>query len=86
MQKVRLYTKNMCPYCESAKRLFKTLGVAYEEENLENKPEERMRLSEAAGGWRTMPMIWVGDEFIGGFNDVEALHKRGEFLPKIERA
>lgn len=86
MQKVRLYTKNMCPYCDAAKRLFQKLEIAYVEENLESKPDERARLSTAAGGWRTMPMIWVGEEFIGGFNDVEALHKRGELLPKVQRS
>lgn len=84
MQPVKLYTKNHCPYCESAKRLFQKLSVTYEEKNLENDPLERQRLSAAAGGYRTMPMIWIGEEFIGGFSEVDALHRRGELLPKIQ--
>lgn len=83
MQNIRLYTKDYCPYCDAAKRLFKNLKLTYEEINLENNPEERARLSAAAGGWRTMPMIWVGDEFLGGFQDIQALHERGQFLPKV---
>lgn len=86
MQKVKLYTKNMCPYCDAAKRLFKSQNISYEETNLEREPEERERLSAKAGGWRTMPMIWIGEQFIGGFDDVQALHQRGELLSKIQQA
>lgn len=84
MQPVKLYTKNMCPYCDAAKRLFKKLEISYDEVNLEKDPEERMRLSEKAGGWRTMPMIWIGEQFIGGFDDLQALHQRGELLSKLQ--
>jgi glutaredoxin 3 len=40
-------------------------------------------LSEANGGWRTVPMIFIGDKFMGGFMDVKAVHDRGELLPLI---
>jgi glutaredoxin 3 len=84
MATIRLYTKNHCPYCDSAKRLFKRLGLEYVEENLESNPTKRQELSQRAGGYRTMPMIWVGEEFIGGFSDVQALHDRGELLAKVQ--
>lgn len=84
MKTVKLYTKNMCPYCDSAKRLFQKLAIPYEEINLENDPDERARVSEKAGGWRTMPMIWIGEQFLGGFEDVQKLHQRGELLPKVQ--
>jgi glutaredoxin 3 len=83
MNTIKLYTTASCPYCESAKRLFKSLGLAYEEINLEGRHEERQRLSEENGGWRTVPMIFVGDRFLGGFNDVKALHDKGLFLPLV---
>jgi glutaredoxin 3 len=83
MKQVKLYTKDHCPYCDAAKRLFKKLSIAVIEENLESNPKERERLSRLAGGYRTMPMIWIGDEFIGGFSEVNALNDRGELLLKI---
>lgn len=83
MNVIRLYTTSSCPYCDAAKRLFKSLGVDYEEINLESKHDERQRLSNENGGWRTVPMIFVGDKFIGGFNDVKALHDKGTFLPMV---
>jgi glutaredoxin 3 len=81
--KVRVYTTNVCPYCVAAKRLLKELGVDFEEINLENQHELRMKLSQENGGWRTVPMIFVGDRFIGGFTDMKAVHDRGALLPMI---
>lgn len=83
MKQVKIYTTSVCPYCESAKRLFKSLGIAYEEVSLEGRHEERVKLSEANGGWRTVPMIFIGEKFIGGFDDAKRLHDRGQLLPMI---
>jgi glutaredoxin 3 len=83
MNIVKIYTTSVCPYCDAAKRLFKSMGVAFEEINLEGRPDERQRLSEANGGWRTVPMIFVGETFVGGFTDAKALHDRGELLPMV---
>jgi glutaredoxin 3 len=80
MNTVKIYTTSVCPYCDSAKRLFKSLGVAYEEISLEGRPEERQRLSESNGGWRTVPMIFIGETFVGGFTDAKALHDSGKLL------
>lgn len=85
MQKVKVYSKDHCGYCDSVKRLLKKLNIAFEETNLEHNPAERDRLSSLAGGYRTMPMIWIGEDFIGGASDVEALHLSGELLRKISR-
>ena len=81
--KVRVYTTNVCPYCVAAKRLLKELGVDFEEISLENQQELRMQLSRENGGWRTVPMIFVGEKFIGGFTDMKSVHDRGELLPMI---
>jgi glutaredoxin 3 len=83
MNKVIIYTTSICPYCDSAKRLFKSLNVSYEEISLEGQHEERVRLSKAHGGWRTVPMIFIGEQFIGGFDDAKKLHDRGALLPLI---
>ncbi len=82
--RVKIYTTAVCPYCDAAKRFFKGLGIPYEEVSLEGRHEERQRLSEAHGGWRTVPMIFIGDRFIGGFTDMKALHDRGELLDLVQ--
>jgi len=84
MKSIKVYTTRVCPYCEHAKRLLKSLDLNYEEIGLDRDPELRAKLSEENGGWRTVPMIFVGEEFIGGFDDLKKLHDRGEFLLKVK--
>lgn len=84
MQDITIYTTAICPYCEQAKRLFKTLKLPYKEVPLDGNPDLRAKLSAEQKGWRTVPMIFVGQEFLGGFSDVKELHDKGEFLPKVQ--
>ena len=84
MADVKIYTTRVCPYCTSAKILFKTLGVSYQEIGLDADPELRTRLSAENKGWRTVPMIFVGDKFLGGFDDVNALHREGKLMPLVQ--
>jgi glutaredoxin 3 len=85
MNQVTIYSSSVCPFCHAAKRLFDSQGVAYEEVVLDDKPELRHRLSDENRGFRTVPMIFVGGEFLGGYQDVMALHKKGQLLPKLVR-
>ena len=82
MSNVTIYTTSVCPYCIRAKNLFKSLNVPFEEVNLENDPALRQHLS-AKYKWRTVPMIVVGERFLGGFDDVNELHRRGELKPLL---
>jgi glutaredoxin 3 len=84
MVDVKIYTTRVCPYCVSAKSLFKGLGVAFEEIGLDADPGLRARLSAENGGWRSVPMIFVGGKFLGGFDDVNALHKAGKLMPMVK--
>ena len=85
MQAIRVYTTSSCPYCVNAKRLLNQVGLTYEEVSLEGQPELRAKLSQENGGYRTVPMIFIGAEFIGGFTDLKALADKGELLPKANR-
>jgi len=84
MVDVKIYTTRVCPFCTSAKSLFKTLGVSYQEIGLDTDPELRTRLSTENNGWRTVPMIFVGEKFLGGFDDVNALHREGKLMPLVQ--
>ena len=80
MVKVKIYTTTVCPYCNAAKNLFKSIKVAYEEINLDDEPDLRAKLSMENNGWRTVPMIFIGEKFIGGFDDTNKLYKEGTLL------
>lgn len=83
MKRVVIYTKTVCPYCVAAKNLFTRLGAPYEEINLDGDPALREELVRKHR-WRTVPMIFVGEEFLGGFDDVNELHRSGGLVPKLE--
>lgn len=84
MVRVTIYTTAICPFCVAVKRMFDSLEIAYEEIPLDADPTLRQRLSEETGGWRTVPMIFVGDRFIGGFAEVRSLHNQGRLIPMVE--
>lgn len=65
-----------------AKALFASLGVAFEDVDLSENEALRDELR-AKYNWMTVPMIVVGDEFLGGFDDISKLHAQGKLLPKI---
>jgi glutaredoxin 3 len=75
--KVVMYTRVPCPYCGNAKRFLQQKGVAFEEIDLSNKPDELQELQQRTG-WRTVPQIFIGDKMIGGFTDMIALEDSGE--------
>jgi glutaredoxin 3 len=60
-----------------AARLFDRKGVAYQEINLDGKYAERAEL-QARTHWQTVPQIFVGETFVGGYTDVAALDRNGE--------
>ena len=80
MPEVKVYTGSNCGYCNAAKKLLQTAGISYEEIGLDDKPDLRTRLSEENGHYRTVPMIFVDGKFIGGFTDLQTLHKQGKLL------
>jgi glutaredoxin 3 len=80
---VKIYTTTVCPYCNAAKNLFKTLKIEYEEINLDDNPDLRVQLSMENNGWRTVPMIFINNKFIGGFDDTNKLYKEGNLLKML---
>jgi glutaredoxin 3 len=74
---VILYTKTYCPYCDRAKALLASKGVAFQEINLEGKLDE-MRALVKQTGMRTVPQIFINGKFVGGFTDLAALDQQGK--------
>lgn len=82
MAEVILYTTPTCGFCMRAKYLLTNLGASYKEINVVENREEHVQLKEKYN-WHTVPMIFIGGEFIGGFDDMAALHAKGLLTEKI---
>ncbi|ENV32155.1 glutaredoxin 3 [Acinetobacter gerneri] len=75
---VTVYSTTFCPYCVRAKQLLERKGVAYKEVNLSQEaPEVRVELMQRTNH-RTVPQIFIKDQFIGGFDQLYALEKEGK--------
>lgn len=77
MKSVRIYTKTYCPYCVKAKALLQKKKIPFEETNIESDPEFAAKLF-AQTGFRTVPQIFIGDQCIGGCDDLYALESEGK--------
>ena len=80
---VTIYTTAYCPYCTRAKQLLSRKGVIFKEIDLTEDEKIRADL-EAKTGWMTVPMIFIGDEFIGGADDLARLEATGELDQKLQ--
>ena len=84
MPAVKMYTTQVCPYCQRAKALLKQRGVAaIEEIRIDIDPVQRDLMVERTGR-RTVPQIFIGDTHVGGCDDLVALDQRGGLLPLLQ--
>jgi glutaredoxin 3 len=83
MKTVKIYSTPVCPYCMRAKELLKSLDIPFEDTDVTANPEVRDKLI-AETGHMTVPLIFIGDEFIGGYDDLHALHQKGELEAKVK--
>lgn len=75
---VTVYSTNMCPYCVRAKQLLERKGIEYKEVNLSKEaPEVRLELMQKTN-YRTVPQIFIKEQFIGGFDQLYALEREGK--------
>jgi len=76
--KARIYTKPTCPFCVQAKHILKSKGIEFEDFNVSNDPVLRQEISDSVGGFRTVPMIFLDDKFIGGCSELQVLVAEGK--------
>lgn len=87
--KAEIWTKPNCPYCVKAKTLFDMKGVEYDEViiGMENtgaqtsttlksnqRFESREALLERAPNAKTVPQIWLNNNYIGGYTELAAFY------------
>lgn len=84
--RVEIYTTPICPYCVRAKALLKLKGAEYTEYNVGFDRDAWSRMTERAYGRRSVPQIFINDRHIGGFDDMDALNRRGELDPLLARS
>ena len=86
MPVVKIYTTGTCPYCIQAKQLLKSRGVTeLDEIRVDLVAGERQQMMDITGR-RTVPQIFIGEQHIGGCDDLMALDGKGGLLPLLNAA
>lgn len=68
--KAIVWSKDQCPYCDQAKALLKQRGIEFEERNIMRGIWTREQLLEAVPTARTLPQIFLEQEYVGGFTEL----------------
>lgn len=77
MKSVKIYLTQWCPYCVRARALLDSRGIPYEAIDVDGDSETRAWLREVTKR-RTVPQIFIGDDPIGGSDELAALDRSGE--------
>lgn len=70
MTKAVIYSKDNCAFCERAKTLLASKGIEYEERKI-GSGYTKEQLLEAVPTARTVPQIFLNDEYVGGFEELK---------------
>ncbi len=76
---VKVYTTPICSFCSGAKKLLESKGVEYEEIGMHDiSSDARRALKQKTNNYRTVPQIFIGDTFIGGFSELNQMNQDGK--------
>ena len=78
MKKVIIYTGPMCNYCSAAKHLLNKKKINYTEFDIAVDESKKQEMQEKTNGARTIPQIFIGDTYVGGYNELKALEVEGK--------
>ena len=67
--KAIVWSKNQCPFCVQAKALLESKGIEFEERNVSTNWTKE-QLLESVPTARTLPQIFLDDNYIGGFTEL----------------
>jgi glutaredoxin 3 len=86
MPKVEIYTQSWCPFCERALHILSTKHADFQEIDAPHGSAAREEAKRRSGGRTTMPQIFIGDQHIGGCDELMALDRAGKLDPMLRAA
>lgn len=84
MPDVVMYSTRFCPYCVRARMLLEQKNVPYTDIRIDEHPDRRPEMEQRAQR-TSVPQIFIGDEHVGGCDDLFALEAAGELDRKLGR-
>ena len=84
MKKVVIYTGPLCNFCSAAKHLLNKKKINYEEIDIGYDDKKREEMLKKTNGAKTIPQIFIGEKYIGGYVELRALDKDGKLNSLLE--
>ena len=84
MAVVEVYSSAFCPFCHRAKRLLAQKGVNFVEVDVLQDPERRTEMAARAGGYTSVPQIFIDGVHVGGYDELYALERAGRLTALLE--
>ena len=82
MKPVQIYVKEGCKYSARARQLLMSKGVLFTETDITFADDKRQEMVQRSGK-ETTPQIFIGDEHIGGYEELRALDEGGELARRL---
>ena len=76
--------RDRCNFCEAAKRLLARNNATFKEINIATQDGLRDEMIKKSNGRRTVPQIFIGDQHIGGYEELRALEKENKLKELLE--
>ena len=75
---IEIFTRPGCGYCSAARSLLTRKNAAFTEYDVSVDPTYRERMAERVGAGATFPQIFIGNQHVGGCDDLYALDREGK--------
>ena len=75
MQKVLIYTGDLCIHCDWAKDLLNRKKIKFTEYNVAKDSSKREEMFKKSNGAKTIPQIFIGEHHVGGNAELQALER-----------
>ena len=83
--RILMYSTRVCPYCIRAEQLLAKKGITadqIEKIRVDEQPEQREEMMRITGR-RSVPQIFIGERYVGGFADLAELEADVELDPLL---
>lgn len=77
VQKIIIYSKPLCPYCDRAKMLLKKHKAPFDVVDVSASPDLMEKMKTLSGGRHTVPQIFIGAHHVGGCDELYAAEDSG---------
>ena len=84
MKNVTIYTRSFCGFCMRAVSLLKKKNVNFKEINAGMNAKLKAEMVRRSNGGTTFPQIFIGEQHIGGCDEMMALERAGKLDALLE--